>query len=98
MSESERNEAETGRRSDEDALLVAIFEHDRASQTGLATVLGWVSPKGKPNKVKVNRCAKRLKGSKLLKDERGPLLLTDKGKEEAKRVRLKRDPAGARCG
>ena len=40
MSESERNEAETGRRSDEDALLVAIFEHARASQTGLATVLG----------------------------------------------------------
>jgi hypothetical protein len=98
MSQSERSEAEAGSRSHEDALLIAISDHDRASQAGLATVLGWVSPKdGKPNKAKVNRCAKRLKDNKYLRDVRGgTLLLTDKGKDEVKRLKLNRDMVAAR--
>ena len=97
MSEQERSEAEANTRSDEDDLLIAISANERSSQAGLATALGWVSDSG-PNKAKVNRCAKRLKHSKYLKNERGTLLLTDKGKAEVKRLKTNRDLAGSRYG
>jgi hypothetical protein len=97
MSERESSEAEVAGRRDEDDLLIAIADNDRASQATLARVLGWVSKDGKPNKAKVNRSVKQLKKWKYLKDERD-LTLTDKGKEEVKRLKLNRDLAGSIYG
>ena len=97
ISERARSEADADGRTDDDALLLAISEHDRASQAGLAIALGWVSPiTGKPNKAKVNRCAKSLRGRKYLSGEQGPLLLTDKGHNEVKRLKLNRGLVGDR--
>jgi hypothetical protein len=99
MSEGERSAAEAATRSDEDALLIAIAAHDRASMAGLADALRWINRKGKPDKSKVQRCANRLKTDKLVKSERGgTLTLTEKGKAEAIRAKQNADLAGARYG
>lgn len=86
LSETEKRRAEVSSRDDEDALLLAIAEHPRASYAGLAVALGWVSDKGE-NKAKVKRCADRLKADKLAKpDRQGTLCLTEKGETEVKRL------------
>jgi hypothetical protein len=72
---------------DEDALLLAVADNERASFAGLAVALGWISSKGE-NKAKVKRCADRLRADKLVKpDRRGTLALTEKGETEVKRLR-----------
>jgi hypothetical protein len=87
LSEIERRAAEANSGGDEDALLLAIADNERASFAGLAIALGWISAKGE-NKAKVKRCAERLKGDKLIKpDRRGTLCLTEKGETEVKRLR-----------
>jgi hypothetical protein len=99
MTEGERNAAEAATRSDEDALLIAIADHDRASMSGLADVLRWINRKGKSDKSRVQRCANRLKADKLVKPERGgTLALTEKGKAEAIRAKQNSALAGARYG
>jgi AAA domain len=96
MSERESSEAEAAGRRDEDHLLIAVADNDRASQATLARALGWVSRDGKPNKAKVNRSLKQKKW-KFLKDDRD-LALTDKGNKEVERLKLNRDLAGAMYG
>jgi hypothetical protein len=92
LSETEKRRAEAGSRDDEDALLLAIADHPRASYAGLAVALGWVSDKGE-NKAKVKRCADRLKADKLAKpDRQGTLCLTEKGETEVKRLRSNQPP------
>jgi DNA-binding MarR family transcriptional regulator len=99
MTESERSAAEAATRTDEDALLIAIANHDRASMAGLADALQWITRKGKPDKSRVQRCADRLKRDKLVNAGRGgTLTLTEKGKAEATRVKQNADLAGARYG
>jgi AAA domain-containing protein len=98
LSERERTEAETSNRTDEDALLVAIAENDRASMTMLAAALKWLTKDNKPYKTRVKRAADRLKKDKLVKLERDGLSLTEKGKAEAKRARYNADAAGATYG
>jgi hypothetical protein len=96
LSKDEEKEAEQQKSSDEDALLLAIADNPRASFAGLAVALRWVSEKGE-NKAKVKRCSDRLKKDKLINpDRRGTLCLTEKGKEEAKQIRLNRDLAGSK--
>jgi hypothetical protein len=95
LSDFEKSQAEAGSRDDEDALLLAIAEHARASYAGLAVALGWISSKGE-NKAKVKRCADRLKADKLVKpDRRGTLCLTEKGETEVKRLRANRHQSGS---
>ncbi|MGY3240558.1 hypothetical protein ACVMAJ_007448 [Bradyrhizobium sp. USDA 4448] len=92
LSETEKRRAEASSRDDEDALLLAIAEHARASYAGLAVALGWDSDKGE-NKAKVSRCAERLKADKLVKaDRKGTLCLTEKGETEVKRLRSNQTP------
>jgi hypothetical protein len=87
LSDQERTCVETSSSDDEDALLLAIADNERASFSGLAVALGWISAKGE-NKAKVSRVADRLKDDKLVKpDRRGTLCLTEKGETEVKRLR-----------
>jgi hypothetical protein len=98
LSEKDRVEAEQNSRSDEDALLIAISENERASMVDLATVLQWMTKENKPYKARVQRSAERLKRDKLVKIERRTLMLTEKGKAEAKRAKYNTDTAGATYG
>jgi AAA domain len=87
LSDQERVRAEASSSTDEDALLLAIADTERASLAGLAMALGWLTSRGE-NKTKVKRCADRLKADKLVKpDRRGTLCLTDRGETEVKRLR-----------
>jgi hypothetical protein len=87
LSEEERGEADANSRRDEDNLLVTINGGGRRSMADLALVLAWVTNNGKPYKSRVQRAADRLKKGKLVKVERGVLVLTPAGKKEAERVR-----------
>jgi hypothetical protein len=95
LSERERGEAEANSRSDEDALLLAIADNERASMAGLAMALQWVTKDSKPYKARVQRSSERLKKGGYVKLERGSLALTEKGKAEAKRTRANHSMAGA---
>lgn len=98
LTERERTEAEASTRSDEDALLVAINDSDRPSFAGLATTMGWHLRDGRPNKARVQRCASRLKKDGYVKDARGALTLSEKGKTEAIRAKQNKELAGSRYG
>jgi len=98
MSDKERSEAEAKTRSDEDALLIAISENDRASMAQLATALRWLTKDHKPYKARVQRAADRLKKGGFVKVERSGLVLTDNGKKEASRAKYNADAAGASYG
>jgi len=96
LSKDEETAAEARKSSDEDALLLAIADNERASYAGLAVALKWVSEKGE-NKAKVKRCADRLRKDKLVTSgRRGTLCLTDKGNDEVKRIRLNQNLAGSK--
>jgi predicted DNA-binding transcriptional regulator AlpA len=47
LSERERGEAEASSRDDEEALLIALTEHDHASMSGLASALSWLTKDGR---------------------------------------------------
>ena len=94
MSERERREAEAITIDDQNALLVAIGDNDRASMADLAGALRWVTKKGDPNKSRVQKVANQLKKDKYVKIERGALVMTDKGKKEKGRVKLNADLVG----
>jgi 5S rRNA maturation endonuclease (ribonuclease M5) len=98
LSDKERGEAEASSRGDEDAVLLALAENDRLSMAGLASVLGWKTHAGEPNKSKAQRLVDRLKKGKLVEVDRSGIALAAKGKEEAKRLKLNADLAGARYG
>lgn len=98
LSERERSDAEANSRSDEDALLIAIADNERASMTGLATVLQWVTKDSKPYKARVQRSADRLKKGGYVKMERGALALSEKGKSEAIRAKQNAALASSRYG
>jgi hypothetical protein len=87
LSDEERGQADANSRRDEDHLLMTILNGGRQSMADLALVLNWVTNNGKPYKARVQRAADRLKKGKLVKLERGTLVLTPAGTKEANRVR-----------
>jgi hypothetical protein len=84
---SARERSLTGSRSDDDMLLIAIGDHNRASMAGLANVLRWFDRHGKPDKSRVQRVSNRLKSGGYVKMARGALTLSEKGKNEAIRAK-----------
>jgi hypothetical protein len=57
-----------------------------ASLKGMAEVLGWKYANGEPAKSRVQRAVDKLKGWKFVENSRAGLMLTEKGKSEAKEV------------
>jgi hypothetical protein len=99
VSERERSLVEANSRSDEDALLIAIADHDRASMAALADVLHWINSKGKPDKSRVQRVANRLKSQGYVKlEKRNSLALSEKGKKAAIQAQQNADIAGVQHG
>jgi hypothetical protein len=89
ISETERQSKAADTRSDEDALLVAllVFDDGTASGAAVARHLGWFKSNGEPSRHRAKRVADRLKQGRFLKDERGALVLTDKGRKAAIKAR-----------
>lgn len=72
---------------DEDQVLLLLDTTPGKSQAKIAEALGWVSPFG-PDKAKVNRCLANLVKHKLAeKDRHHKYKLTQKGKQDADRMR-----------
>jgi hypothetical protein len=89
---------EASARSDEDAVLITIHEHDGISVAGIAEHLHWRTDKGEPRKSKVQSIIIRLQKAKLVDKERGVAVLTEKGKKAAKKAEANKDMAGAKYG
>ncbi len=101
LSEAEQQAKSSELRSDEDAMLVLLLEHDDGAGMTFAAIaerLRWVSPGGVPQKSKVFRVMDSLKRDKLITKERGSAVLADRGRAAAKRAKYDRDAAGATYG
>ncbi|MGZ5874550.1 MAG: AAA family ATPase [Bradyrhizobium sp.] len=86
LSDAEQQQAEAGSRNDEDQLLGAMADGFRRSMSELAKALHWRTKDGKPYKARVQRAFDRLRKGKLVTNERGTLVLTEKGHKEADRI------------
>jgi hypothetical protein len=93
ISEAEQQQVEAVSRGDEDEVLMLMNDGHTRSLTDIATALKWLTKDRKPNKGKVQRAGDRLKGNKLAEMSRRGLVLTPKGKKEAKRIDAINDSA-----
>jgi hypothetical protein len=92
LSEIEQQQAEAGSRNNEDELLILMADGHTRSLAEIATALHWLTKDHKPNKVKVQRAADRLKASKLAETSRRGLVLTARGQKEANQIGAVRTP------
>jgi len=90
--EADKQELDDAARSQEDMLLAAIAEMPGKSHADLAKSLGWFMRNGAPYMVLVGRTAGALKRAKLVKDERGKLVLTEKGEKALEKACSGRNP------
>ena len=81
LSEIAQDEMTNAARGNEDLLLAEIARDPRASQANLARKLGWLLRSGEPHKMKVKRAIGSLQTAKLVKQERGYIDVTDKGRK-----------------
>ncbi len=89
ISETERQSKAADTRSDEDAVLMAllVFDEGTASGSAVARQLGWFRSNGDPARQRATRVADRLRKARLLSEERGALVLTEKGRKAALKAR-----------
>ena len=80
--EAEEQMADSARR-DEDALLANLINHGHASIAVLARRMGWLTKNGEPQKSKVHGVLERLKAAKIVRSDRGRLMVTEAGKKAA---------------
>jgi hypothetical protein len=79
VSEDAQNEIEAAARGNENLVLAAYAEQPDASYAEQARTISWVTSKGDPEKMKVQRAVKKLVQAKLMAMERGKPVVTDKG-------------------
>ena len=97
VSEQEAELAEKVGRADSDVLLMAMYEHPKASQAELALKCGWGvdgirdNVRDRPGRSKVRRCLATLKTRGLATDRGGDWALTKSGKALAKELIEERD-------
>jgi hypothetical protein len=71
ISDTAKDEIAKQKLADEDLILAAIDADPKASQASLAIKFKWTLYSGEPNKMKVSRLVKTLKGAKLISETRG---------------------------
>jgi hypothetical protein len=99
LSAEEQREKAGASRNDEDALLLVLLDEEADhSLSAIARQCRWFNSKGDPYKSKAQRLVDGLRAQKLVDDERGTPVLTDKGKAAAKKVEYNRKAAGASYG
>jgi hypothetical protein len=92
ISESDEDQASAKTRTDEDhvlALRLKVVETDPLSYAQVAEHYGWHSNDGSPAKMRVGRIVDRLEKAKLVRRDRGQWLLTEKGKDAARKAALR---------
>jgi hypothetical protein len=85
LTEVVRLDIKSAQRRDEDALLSVLLLAPGGSTRSIAEALGWFTTTGDPQHFKVQRIAKRLEQFGLVKKARDGLVLTDKGREAARK-------------
>lgn len=90
VSEGEEKAHADQARSDEDRVLVTLWEDPTRSWADVARALNWVLANGEPHKSRVSRTLDRLANGKpaLARNDRGKWVLTKEGVEAAKKVIL----------
>jgi AAA domain-containing protein len=83
LSEAGQAELAATARTNENRALVALRDNDGASLAELARVLGWMLRSGAPNKMLVKRTLDKLRGAKLVSQDRGQWCVTEKGQKAA---------------
>jgi hypothetical protein len=85
-------EAEAGRtRSDDDQVLAAVLKDPGISVASIAEKCGWTFGDGRPAKSRAQRALERLAKEGFAKLVRGSYVLSEKGKDEARKVVLNHD-------
>jgi len=84
LSDSEARERQADAHSNEDMVLAAMLDNDKASIADIATACGWTYKGGTPDKSKVQRALRGLEKGKLIEKLHGKYVLTAKGKKAAK--------------
>jgi AAA domain len=85
ISDTAKEEIAKQKSKDEDLILTAIDEDPKASQASLAVKMKWMLYSGEPNKMKVSRVLKALKGARLITETRsGRFQLTGDGRKALK--------------
>jgi hypothetical protein len=98
LSKAEQVERASAARSNEDEVLVLLSKHGSLSPDAVARHLGWLSPKGEPQKSKTWRVLDGLRKERLVTKERGNTTLTEKGKAAAKKAEYNAQTVGATYG
>lgn len=81
LSETAQDAIAAAARSNENLVLNAYAEKPDASLAEIGRSLGWLLRSGDPDKMKVKRAVGKLKDAKLMSEERGKPVLTDKGRK-----------------
>jgi AAA domain len=85
ISDTAKEEIAKQKLNDEDQLLALIEADPKATQTSLATKMGWKLHSGEPNKMKAKRAIDAMKRTKLINETRaGNYRLTEEGKKVRK--------------
>jgi hypothetical protein len=84
LSDREYRERQASAHSNEDTVLIAMFDEPNASIADIAKACGWTYKGGAPDKSKVQRALKGLEKSKLIEKVRDTYALTAKGEKTAK--------------
>jgi hypothetical protein len=87
LSDQARDEiAATGKR-DGDAILALIEANPAATNSSLATAMGWKLHGGEPNKMKAHRCVGSLKAAKLIKETRADVTSSPRKARKSSQVK-----------
>ena len=86
LTEAVRTDIETVQRRDEDAVLSVMLLAPGGSLTSMAEALGWNDRNG-PAHYRVSRVMKKLEGFKFVTKERDQWVLTEKGKQTARKAK-----------
>jgi hypothetical protein len=85
ISDTAKEEIAKQKLNDEDLILAAIEADPKASTASLAVKMKWTLYSGEPNKMKVSRVLKTLKGARLITETRaGKYKVTEEGKKALK--------------
>ena len=99
LTETEMSSRSSTGRTNEDNILIFVADCETPpSVRSIAEAVGFLSPNGKPITSKTKRILDKLKADKLISPDRGEYVLTDKGKEHAKRAKRNPQMAGATYG
>jgi hypothetical protein len=92
ITETEEDQQKDKARDDDDhilALRLRMLDTDQLSYAKAAEECGWHFGDGTPAKSRVSRVVDRLEKAKLVRRERGQWLLTEKGKEAARKAAMR---------